>query len=143
MGSYPTAPVFISLAVNATNYEDTLQYTTTFGTYTSDCNVIASSIWAYLYAIQGGTLATPNTTVKWINGVIRTNDVTAPRAPFGAYTVENGPGVNAGAPLATFQENQHFRYNFTLGPFDFQDQPSLSLALQAQVAQAEAFTPNY
>ena len=34
MGSYPTAPVFISLAVNATNYEDTLQYTTTFGTYT-------------------------------------------------------------------------------------------------------------
>lgn len=142
MGSQSSAKVWLSLSVNATNYEDTLQYTSTVGTYATDVGPIASSIWVYLYNIQG-SLATPSTTFKWINGLVRIDDVTAPRTPYGAYTTNNGPGVNQGAPTATFQENQHFRYNFHLGPFDFTDQASLASALSAQVAQAVAFTPNY
>lgn len=144
MGTQPAAAITLSLAVNATNYEDTLQYTSTVGTFAADSLVIASSVWAYLYSATQ-VLATPNTTIKWINGNVRITDVTAPRTPFGAYTtypLGGGGNVNNN-PLATFQENQHFRWNFTLGPFDFQDQPSLAAALSAQIAQAVAFTPNY
>ena len=139
MGSQPNAAITLSLSVQATNYEDSLQFTSTVGSYSTDLNGISSSLWAYLYQVQGSSnLATPNTTVKFITGVIRIADVTAPRTPYGAYTTYVG-----GTPVATFQENQHFRWNFQLGPFDFQDQPSLEAALLAQFAQAQAFTPNY
>lgn len=139
MGAQASAAITISLSVNATNYEDSLQFSSTVGNYVTDCGNIASSLWQYLYQVQGSAnLATPNTTVKFITGLVRIADVTAPRSPYGSYTTYNGA-----SPVATFQENQHFRWNFQLGPYDFQDQPSLNAALQAQVAQAIAFTPNY
>jgi cephalosporin-C deacetylase-like acetyl esterase len=137
MGTQPSAAIVVSLSVQATNYEDTLQFNSTVGSYTTDALNMASSLWQYLNNVTG-VAATPNTTLKFIVGMVRINDVTAPRTPYGMYTTY----VN-GAPVATFQENAHFRWNFQLGPYDFQDQPSLAAALTANIAQAVAFTPNY
>lgn len=137
MGSYPSAAIAVSLSVNATNYEDSVQFSTTVGNYATDALNMASSLWAYLYGMTG-VQATPSTTLSFITGVVRIADVTAPRTPYGAYTTYVGA-----SPVATFQENQHFRWNFQLGPYDFQDQPSLGAALTANIAQAVAFTPNY
>lgn len=138
MGSYPSAVMNIDLTVNATNFEDSVHYSTTVGTFASDCNQIASSLWAYLYSVQGGTLATPSTTISFIPGLIRIQDVTAPRTPYGYSTSY----VN-GEAVATAIENQHFRYSFHLGPNDFSSQPTLATALANACQAAQAFTPNY
>lgn len=137
MGTQPTAAITVSLSVNATNYEDSLQFTSTVGNYVSDAGNMASSLWQYLYTMTGAA-ATPNTSFKFIHGLVRIADVTAPRTPYGSYTTYVGS-----SPVSTFQENQHFRWNFQLGPYDFQDQPTLNAALAANIAQAIAFTPNY